>query len=185
MSKPENYVLGGGLLEDNERLDSEPYSWTTPEQNPDAFAERLSGTAKRSFDELLRLLREGTLRHWYHFRPDSLGRDLRQGAHAYRLEDSLSFLDDKRNWIEDHYALATDGSFNLHVLLTDGRVGLLSREFDGIIADAFADLDHYLFTMLRLSLTPEVFTPEETIEALSTVEGAEEHVESLMEALDE
>ena len=38
--------------------------------------------------------------------------------------------------------------------------------------------------MLRLSLTPSVYRTEETIEVLSAVEGAEEHVESLMEALE-
>lgn len=37
--------------------------------------------------------------------------------------------DDKENWIDRHHALATDGSFNLHIMVADGRVGVLSREF--------------------------------------------------------
>jgi hypothetical protein len=177
----DSYILAGGLARDNRRLESEPYGWQEPEQDPVAFANRLPADAKRSFLELVRMLQEGELRQWYHFRPDSLGRDLRKGQHAYRLTDSLCFFDDKKNWIDDHYALATDGSFNLNVLLTDGRVATLSREFDGIIADAFSDLDSYLFTMLRLSLTPSVFSREETMRLLSTIEGAEEYVGEMIE----
>ncbi|MEM9865719.1 MAG: hypothetical protein AAF938_29190 [Myxococcota bacterium] len=181
MPVPPNYIVSGLLKRDATKyLSADCYQWAEPEVDAAPFIEKLSNP--EPLNALLALLRSQTLPRWAHFHPDSLGRNLQAGEHAFRVYDTLHFMEDSENWIDRHYALATDGSFNLHVLVADGRVGVLSKEFDGILGDWFPDLDAYLFTMLRLSLVSQLGA-EQVLRDIGDVEGAEEYVLEIEEML--
>ncbi len=97
------------------------------------FSDLLPKEQRKAFRTLVSLVEGGSLPSISHFRPKfSFGQDVltRHGG-AYSTTRGLRFLQEPKDWLEHSFPLATDGSFNLHVLVADGRVAVLSREEEG------------------------------------------------------
>ena len=165
--------------------DSSPYSMSGIEKDADEFAKRLDPVHRQPFAHLRKLLNAESLPAWSTFSPSyRFGIDLEREGHAYSLSKPLRFWEQEQDWRENAFALGTDGSGILSVLLTDGRLAQMWDEDCRVLGDAYVDLNTFLFASICVAITPAVLSYDDCIALLKPIEGAEPYIDELAEAME-
>lgn len=109
------------------------------------FLDRLPATAATALAGFDRRVRSGTMPQFLDIFDWSYGFDFAANECEILDGDYTTALSDA-----DVYSLGADGSGSLHVVLTDGQVGLWFHEEQVVEADTrFDDLDTFLWSLVR------------------------------------